>query len=275
MSKPNNFRTDSRGITDDYGIEVIALTATYVSNANKRALVMDGSQSCGVEEYACRHFSRLGYRATFLENRPIHVLFATYMWPVVQDRSDRRTRKCGFLDRDAYDAGRKSAVIWTRLPIDFGKPEYAIRRAGRINDHMAALATQQSELLDLFNRWLGPSHDLRNYLWAHRPEHIQVARQLIDVVPADRLIELLRYLIEHYWYRYAGWPDLLVSRDKEFQFVEVKSAGDKLGAAQERWIAANQQRLHLPFRLLKILPAAIPAVESAAVTQLYGGRRVT
>jgi hypothetical protein len=266
MPKQNSFRRDSRGITDEYGIEVIPLRATYGTNSKGRALIMDGSEPCGVEEYARRHFSRLGYSATLLENRPIHVLFATYMWPVVQDPRDRRSRKCGFLDREAYDAGRHGAVIWTRLPTHFGKPEYAARRAGPINDHMEALATQHRELLDLFDQWLGPSHHLRNYLWAHRPEHIEAARQLIDVMPPDRLIELLRYLIERYWARHAGWPDLLVRRNKEFELVEVKSAGDKLGAAQERWIADNQQRLHLPFRMVKILPAAIPRVEQAAMT---------
>jgi hypothetical protein len=234
---------------------------------------MDGSEPCGVEEYARRHFSRLGYSATLLENRPIHVLFATYMWPVIQDPRDRRTRKCGFLDAEAYEAGRKGAVIWTRLPTDFGKPEYAIRRARQIGDHMAVLAAQQRELLDLFYQWLGPSRVLRNYLGGHRPEHIEAARQLIEAMPADRLIELLRYLIEDYWCRRAGWPDLLVRGKGEFNLVEVKSAGDKLGAAQERWIRHNHRRLHLPFRLVKILPAAMPGDCGASLDHDRASRR--
>ena len=116
------------------------------------------------------------------------------------------------------------------------------------------LTAERLEMQRVFDRWLGPSSDLRNYLWAHRAEHIQVARQLIDVMPVDTLVEVLRYLIEHYWGRYAGWPDLLVHREKEFTLVEVKSAGDKLRAAQLKWMRGNHERLHLPFKLVEIAP---------------------
>jgi hypothetical protein len=254
MPKRQNATTGSRRIIDEYGIEVIPLKASYVANAGRRVLIADGDESCGVEEYACRHFNRLGYSTTLLENRPIHVLFATYMWPVVQDASDRRSRIVGFSDRAAYDARIKRKLIWTRLPADFGKPEYAARRVKHIKQHIAGLTAERLEMQRVFDRWLGPSSDLRNYLWAHRAEHIQVARQLIDVMPVDTLVEVLRYLIEHYWGRYAGWPDLLVHRDNEFMLVEVKSAGDKLRAAQLKWMRGNHERLHLPFKLVEIAP---------------------
>jgi hypothetical protein len=137
MPKRENALTGSRKIIDEYGIEVIPLKASYVANAGRRVLIADGDESCGVEEYACRHFNRLGYSTTLLENGPIHVLFATYMWPVVQDASDRRSRIVGFFDRAAYDARIKCKPIWTRLPADFGKPEYAARRVKHINQHIA------------------------------------------------------------------------------------------------------------------------------------------
>src|SRR5579864_2455971 len=256
----------SGNIADEYGIEVIPLTATYTTNRGRRVMIMDGSEACSVEEYVRRHFNRLGYSATLLENGPIHVLFGTYMWPVLQDGDDRRSRIVGFADRQAYDAGIEGRLIWCRLPADFGQPEYATRRAKHINQHMAVLSSQQQRLPHLFDQWLGPSSDLRNYLWAHRPEHIQVARQLIDVVPPDALMEILRYLIEHYWGRRAGWPDLLIHRRKEFMLLEVKSARDNLGAAQKGWIRDNHERLHLPFRLVKIVRQSAIRSGSAAAT---------
>ena len=33
---------------------------------------------------------------------------------------------------------------------------------------------------------------------------------------------MLRYLVEDYWGRRSGWPDLIVFRDNEFFFAEVK-----------------------------------------------------
>jgi hypothetical protein len=148
MPKRQNATTGSRRIIDEYGIEVIPLKASYVANAGRRVLIADGDESCGVEEYACRHFNRLGYSTTLLENRPIHVLFATYMWPVVQDASDRRSRIVGFPDRAAYDARIKCKLIWTRLPADFGKPEYAARRvaaffAGQRLGHQAPSTNEE------------------------------------------------------------------------------------------------------------------------------------
>src|SRR5206468_3905838 len=102
----------SRRIIDAYGIELISLKATYLANPpEKRRPIVHGSSTCSVEEYVCRHFQALGYRTAKLENKPIHVLFGTYMWSVIQDASDRRSRVVGFRDAEAYDAGIRK-LIW-------------------------------------------------------------------------------------------------------------------------------------------------------------------
>ena len=128
-----------------------------------------------------------------------------------------------------------------------------MRRAEAIKKHLSAVICEPLELQRLFDQWLGPSADLRQYLWAHQNEQIQAARQLIDILPSVALIEMLRYLTEDYWGRRAGWPDLLVYRDDEFFFAEVKSADDKLGKSQERWIRDNRERLHFSFKLVEVL----------------------
>ena len=235
-------------------IEVLPVKGVYVSNpAGRRAIIMDGAEPCDVEEYACRRFRSQGYSAVIVENEPIHVLFGLFMSPVIQDARDPHNRIVGVPDRHAFDAGMPGKIIWTRLPDDFGKPEYGVRRREAIEKHLSAMVCEPQELQRLFDLWLGPSKDLRQYLWAHRKEQIQVARQLINILPSVGLTEMLRYLIEDYWGRRAGWPDLLVYRDNEFFFAEVKSAGDKLGKSQERWVRDNRQRLHFPFKLVEVL----------------------
>jgi VRR-NUC domain-containing protein len=235
-------------------VEVLPVKGAYASNpADRRAIIMDGAGPCNVEEYACRHFRSLEYSAVIVENSPIHVLFGVYMSPVIQDPADPHSQIVGFGDRHLFDAGMPGKIVWTRLPGDFGKPEYGVRRAEAIKKHLSAVICEPLELQRLFDQWLGPSEDLRQYLWAHRNEQIQVARQLINILPSVALIEMLRYLIEDYWGRRAGWPDLLVYRDNEFFFAEVKSAGDKLGKSQERRVRDNRERLHFPFKLVKVL----------------------
>ncbi len=246
-----------REIIDKYGVEVVPLKGTYVSSPTKRrAIIMDTAGSCSVEEYACRHFRRLGYSAVIVENEPIHVLFGVYMSPVIQDAADPQKRIVGISDRRLFDGGVRGKIIWIRLPDDFGTRGYGVRRAGALRKHLSAVICETRELQRLFDLWLGPSADLRQYLSGDRNDKVQVARQLINILPAAAIIEILRYLIEDYWGRRAGWPDLLVYRDNEFFFAEVKSAGDKLGENQQRWIRDNQQRLHFPFKLVEVLREA-------------------
>jgi hypothetical protein len=108
-------------------------------------------------------------------------------------------------------------------------------------------------LAQLFDRWLDPSEKLRQYLAALGNEQIEIARQLISIVPANRILAILEYLIEDLWHRRAGWPDLLVHRENEIMFAEVQAAGSKLGENKERWIRDNYERLHFPFKLVSVL----------------------
>ena len=63
---------------------------------------------------------------------------------------------------------------------------------------------------------------------------------------------ILRYLVDDYWGRYLGWPDLMVIRESEFKFVEVKSANDKLSEDQQRWIRDNHNILEFQFIIAKV-----------------------
>jgi len=225
-------------------VEVLSLEGTYLRNTEaRRVVIQDGDETCSVEEYACRHFRRRGYGAVRVENDPIFALFGVLMWPLIQDASDPCRRIAGFVDRRAVDAGMK--IVWTHLPSDFGKPEYGVRRAKAIEKHLSAIICAPQELRQLFDLWLGPSDDLGLYLGGRRTEQIQVARQLIEILPSASIVEMLRYLVEDYWGRRSGWPDLII-------FREVKSATDKLGKSQQRWVRDNRERLHFPFKLVEV-----------------------
>jgi VRR-NUC domain len=159
-------------------------------------------------------------------------------------------------DRVAFEKGQRGEMIWFHRPQDFGTKGYGVRRGDAIDQHLAPDMFEDGQLQWLFDYWLGPSEKLRQYLWAHRPEQVQIARQLIDILPPADIRNILRYLVENYWHHYLGWPDLLVYRDQEFFFAEVKASGDKLSDEQKRWLADNHDRLKLPFKLVKIHKAA-------------------
>jgi hypothetical protein len=113
----------SKSSFEKYGVEVLSLAGTYLSDPEARRVeIQDKDGTCGVEEYACRHFRRLGYTALRVEDEPFFVLFGVFMWPLIQDASDPRGQLMGVADRHAFDAGTIGKIIWTRLPDDFGKP---------------------------------------------------------------------------------------------------------------------------------------------------------
>jgi VRR-NUC domain len=248
------FREESQGaIIQNCRVEVVRLDAIYRSHPDTKAVVvLDGDEACSAEEYAARHYKRLGFQTLFVESTPFHVLFGIFMWLLIQDASDPMTRFVGFGDRTAFEAKTPPRQIWTFLPTDFGSPGYAKRRRSQIDRHLARLACERHELIWTFRYWLEYSGDFRQYLWAHRDQDVARARRLLDILPPPAVSKILKYLVGSYWDRYCGWPDLLVYKDDDFFFVEVKSSSDKLSEAQKRWIRDNYEELHLPFKLVKI-----------------------
>jgi VRR-NUC domain len=136
-------------------------------------------------------------------------------------------------------------------------------RKRAIERHMRMLAGDRSNLLWLFDYWRSCSAKLRQYLWAHREPDVDRARRLIEILSPAQILTILRYLVEDYWGHYIGWPDLLLHRNEEILFLEVKSSCDRLSQAQRSWIAGNYGRLHLPLKLVKLHRATSKMPRSA------------
>ncbi len=230
---------------------------TYnVARLGRKVQVQDCSGLISIEEFAERHYVRNGWQVLFLESQPFHVLFGIFMWLVVQDPQDERVRLVSFGDRHAFDEKRPGNQVWTHLPDDFGSKGYGRRRANIIEKHLSSEMHHRGNLLWLFDYWTFHSEGLRNYLWAHQTEDVQAARKIVEILPPPLICKILRYLVDDYWGRYLGWPDLLVYQRTEFFFAEVKSSSDKLSEDQKRWIVDNHQHLHIPFRLLNARKAS-------------------
>lgn len=235
-----------------YNIEILDLKAKYLHNSSSEASrISDEDGACSVEEYVARLFRRQGFGVLHTESRPIHVLFGVYMWMLIQDPSDTRSRIVSFGDRFAYQQGEAGNEIWMALPDDFGTSGFGRRRAKALKNHIEFISAGE-DLEWLFEYWLSSSEHFRQYLWAHEGGPIETARQLVKIIPADVLISILGHLARNYWGRFVGWPDLFVYREKEWFFVEVKGSGDKLSEDQKKWIAENERYLHLPFKIAKI-----------------------
>ena len=239
-------------ILTKYKIDVINLSGIYIKQKNGKAKILYNNKAISVEEFASKYFKSKKYDVLITESVPFHVIFGIYIWLLIEDPSDPKIRPAGFGDRNAFDKGIKGQVIWIMFPEDFGTTGYAKRRGNAIKKHFMDFPNNKDELLWLFDYWLEPSANFRQYLWAHRQEDIIKARKIIEILPIDIIIKILKYLISDYWGRYCGWPDLLISKKTDFLFVEVKSSRDKLSEDQKKWIKGNAEIMKLPFKLLKI-----------------------
>jgi hypothetical protein len=237
-------------------IETIKLDGTY-KKAETCIAILDGDIPCSPEEFVALHFERLGYKALFTESVPFHALFAILLWPLIQEPNDPNLQMRGFGDRIAFEAKEKGKTIMTLLPMDFGTSGYSLRRADAIEQYFAMFPKSKDELVWTFDYWIEPSADLRQYLWAHRAEDVAKAREIVSILPLEITIKILRYLLGDYWNRFCGWPDLLIYRQDQFLFVEVKSSNDKLSEDQKNWIRGNSVELHLPFKIAKIHKKAV------------------
>lgn len=241
---------------DTYGVEVQRLDATYApKSSEKGAGILSGEEVVSAEEFVAGHFRENEWSVIFCESRPFHVIFGVFMWPVIQDPDDPLCETRGFASKTAYPAHSLAAgqQIWMPQPRDLGAAGYGFRRAEVIGEHLESITPlSQSEFLHLFDYWLDDSVLLRDYLWAHDAGDVFTARTVLEVLPPAIVLRILRYLVGDYWGRYIGWPDLLVFREQEYFFAEVKASKDKLSSDQKRWISDNSSILELPFRLVKI-----------------------
>lgn len=239
-------------VIEKYGVEVEALSAPYAPDGRKGAQILARGAVISAESFAAQHYRALGWTVLEMESGPFHALFGLMMWRLLQSPFDPLMRMVSFGDRVAYEATRAHVPIWTPLPEDFGTKGFSERRADAIEAHIADLPRDRTGLLAKFDLWRPMSAELRQYLWAHGEHAVDRARKLIEILPPDRIVAVLRYLVSDYWGRYLGWPDLLLHRAEEYRFVEVKSSADRLSDEQKSWIAGNHDSLHLPFAIAKI-----------------------
>ncbi len=253
VSPKYSYQEESQSaVLSKYKIEVINLSGVYVKQKNGKAKLLHNNKVISVEEFASEYFKSKEYDVLMTESVPFHVIFGIYVWLLIQDPGDPKLRPAGFGDRNAFDKGLKGQMIWTMLPEDFGTIGYAERRGDIIEKHFLDFPNDKEEFLWLFDYWLEPSAEFRQYLWAHHQKDIIKARKIVKILSINIIIKILKYLISNYWGRYCGWPDLLISKKNDFLFVEVKSSRDKLSRDQRKWIKGNAEILNLPFKLLKI-----------------------
>lgn len=210
----------------------------------------DGHAVSG-EEVAAQHYESEGWTVLVCERTLITILYGTLCHSIVQDPDDPHIRigyrhsTRGWTSRD-----RNTPLIAIPLPEDFGGPAHFERRGSEYSSLFAAL--EGRDLAEEFERSLGPSENLRDYLWVNDDAAIDLARATLRSIPQQHLLEWTRWVAGHFWNRQPGWPDLLLLGEQAFRFAEVKTPHDKLSQEQIAWFGWARGEANVPCEICRV-----------------------
>lgn len=187
-----------------------------------------------VEAGVMNHYLEEGWEAAFTENYPWRGLFGLVFWDII------------------YDAN-VSAIHHPlqRAPSDFYLPDFYLKREQLLKNRLEELTTP-----DAWKKHVGRMYNAKfgitNVLVDWNDELLALTNQIIELLePAQLrliLLEMSRNLREHT----RGFPDLLIwNEEGHYEFVEVKSPTDHLGAQQLHWLQFFQT-IGVPAKVLRV-----------------------
>jgi len=169
-----------------------------------------------VELAVKEYFEQQGYQVFYAENMLLNGLFGLAFW-------------------DAIFAPVESAFInqYQHRPLDLYHSDFIAKRKEKIDevlhaiqhdgfDHLCSVYEQKYGLSNPFVHWSLFSKTLLD--------------ACIESMPKKLITELFKVMLQDLKLFRNGMPDLMLFKDGDYQWVEVKGPGDKLQDNQWRWI---------------------------------------
>lgn len=172
-----------------------------------------------VEAGVMAYYLEAGYDAAFSENYPWRGLFGLVFWDII------------------YDANVQAIHHpLQRTPSDFYLPDFYMKREDLIKKRLNELVSTEDWRVHT-ERMYNEKYGITNVLVDWSEELLSLVHRLVALLdPAQLrliLLEMARSLRENT----RGFPDLLIWNEAgEYEFVEVKSPTDHLGAQQLHWL---------------------------------------
>lgn len=240
---------------DDVDVPESVVHAPYgqVQRADQRLGKWQNSagELVSAEAIAKDYYWSQGWTSYDCERKLISVLYGTFCFPVVQALDDPLII-VGYRNstRGWTKAKPDTGLIAIPLPQDFGSPVHFQRRSSEYSRLFSCLRGEC--LSDLFEEWLEPSKNLRDYLWVNEDAAVTLARKALRVIPVADILGWIEWAAGDFWQRQPGWPDLFLVRDTSFRFVEVKSPLDKLSQEQLRWFRWALGEARVPCEVCRV-----------------------
>ncbi|MCW8331224.1 VRR-NUC domain-containing protein [Photobacterium sp. SDRW27] len=187
---------------------------------NEQHLVLP-HQDINVEESVVNYYREQGWQSYFLENSLICSLFGLAFWDIIYSPVTG-----AFLNP------------YQRSPRDMFQPEFYEQRKQLIDDRLTDIESGNwRNWLAVFNEKIPLSNDWVNWNLIN-PEIITLS---IKCIPPTVLCRLFRRILFDPRNNRSGFPDVIVFKDNQYKWVEVKGPGDKLQSNQIRWLKVFQE----------------------------------
>lgn len=114
------------------------------------------------------------------------------------------------------------------------QPEFSQRRQAMLDERLFALNQGDLSMLSRhFHRKHGIANDWVNWtLWSET-----LLTSLLPYLTGPFVVSLVERLLQDLRARRSGFPDLVLIRDGQLAFVEVKGPGDRLADHQKDWLS--------------------------------------
>lgn len=214
--------------------------------------ISPAGRKVSAEKFAEEWYMKKGFEVLRCERTLISVWVGTFFVNVIQDPFDSRQQECIRSSTRGWRPDRRDTpLISFLLPQDFGSASYFERRREEIEKVIEQMRIA-ANLEALFVQLLKTGELLRDYLWVNEDLAIKTAREALSKLPKRIVIDSIYWAIQDFWRRQSGWPDLLIYRDSEYRFVEVKTPHDKLSQKQMNWFEWAITDAQIPCEIFRI-----------------------
>lgn len=174
-----------------------------------------------VELDVAAYFQQHGWHSYYLENTLLSGLFGLALWDIIFS-----AQQGAFLNP------------FQRSPKDMFSHKFYLSRRLQIDERLAALESGEwQDWLEIYRAKQGISNDWVN--WDMLPEAI--VHQAVSAIPTSALVAIFKRILFDPRNNRNGFPDLILFKDEQYCFAEVKGPGDTLQKNQIRWLKMFQQ----------------------------------
>jgi hypothetical protein len=170
-----------------------------------------------VERGVMQHYREQGYQALFSENEPWRALFGLLFWDIIYDTNVQAIHH-----------------PLQRVPSDFFLPDFYFKRHSLLKARVLELGTRE-QIRAVLQRTYAEKLGTTNVLVSWYPELLETVLAVVDLLTPVQLHAVLLEMAANLRENTRGFPDLLIWKEQEYAFVEVKSPTDHLSARQLHW----------------------------------------